>query len=325
MPDDRAPRPPKVSRVGPCSPERVGPCSPNVVGPCSPERVGLLAGWGRYPLVVARSLRAQGIEVYCQAVRGEADPALADLCTGFRWSGLARFGAAIRYFHRNGVRAATMAGKIHKVRLFEPLGWLRLVPDLRTIRMFAPHLLLRRKDCQDDTLLGRIVEEFAREGIHFAPATDFCPELLVNEGQLTRRAPSSAQRRDIALGWRVAKQIGGLDIGQSVAVKNQTVLAVEAIEGTDACIRRAGELCRGGDFVIVKTAKPQQDMRFDVPTIGLRTLESMRAAGARVLAVEAERTILLERSEVIEQADRQGLVLVALSAAAISSSLPLAG
>jgi len=282
-------------------------------GPTSVRRVGMLAGWGNYPIVVARALRRQGVEVYCLGVRGEADPALAEVCTHFRWSGLARFGGAIRHFKRHGIRAATMAGKIHKVRLFQPLGWLKLLPDWRTIRMFAPHLLWRSKDCKDDTLLGRIVDEYAREGIHFAPATNFCPELLVREGQLTRRGPSAWEEKDIAFGWQVAKQIGGLDIGQSVAVKNQAVLAVEAIEGTDACIRRAGELCSAGGFTVVKTAKPRQDMRFDVPTIGPRTIRGMIDAGARVLAIEAGRTILLEDREVLELANRHGLCIVALA------------
>jgi hypothetical protein len=285
----------------------------NVQRVTSPSRLGLLAGWGRYPIVVAEALQRQGIDVYCLGVRGEADPALAEVCTHFRWSGLARFGGAIAHFKRHGVTAATMAGKIHKVRLFEPLSWLKLLPDWRTVRMFAPHLLWHKKDCKDDTLLGRVVDEFAGEGIHFAPATDFCPELLVSEGQLTRRAPTAKQQRDIAFGWQVAKEIGRLDIGQSVAVKNQAVLAVEAIEGTDACIRRAGELCRAGGFTVVKTAKPQQDMRFDVPTIGLRTVRGMIDAGARVLAVEADRTILLEHDAVIELADRHGLTIVSLA------------
>jgi len=285
----------------------------NIQRPASPPRVGLIAGWGRYPIIVADALRRQGIDVYCLGVRGEADPVLADVCVHFRWSGLARFGGAIAHFKRHGVTSATMAGKIHKVRLFEPLGWLKLLPDWRTVRMFAPHLLWHKSDCKDDTLLGRIVDEFGSEGIHFAPATDFCPELLVHEGQLTRRGPTAKQEKDIAFGWQVAKEIGRLDIGQSVAVKNQAVLAVEAIEGTDACIRRAGELCRAGGFTIVKTAKPQQDMRFDVPTIGLRTIRGMIDAGASVLAIEADRTILLEHQEVIHLANRHGLVIVSLN------------
>jgi DUF1009 family protein len=275
-------------------------------------RIGLLAGWGRYPIIVAEALRRQGYETYCQAVAGMADPRLADVCDHFRWSGLARFGKAIRYFRRHGVTDATMAGKIHKVVLFQPWTWLRHLPDLRTIRMFIPHFLTRRKDCKDDTLLSAIVDEFASEGIRFAPATNYAPELLVKPGQLTRRGPSAWQSKDIEFGWQIAKEMGRLDVGQSVAVKDQAVLAVEAVEGTDQCIRRAGGLCRAGGFTVVKVAKPQQDMRFDVPTIGLGTLQTLVEAGGRVLAVEARRTIVLDESAVIEFADRHNLVIVAI-------------
>ena len=136
-----------------------------------------------------------------------------------------------------------------------------------------------------------------REGIRFAPPTDYAPELLVKAGQLTRRGPTAWQQKDIEFGWQMAKEMGRLDIGQSVAVKDQAVLAVEAVEGTDECIRRAGALCRAGGFTVVKVAKPQQDMRFDVPTIGLGTLETMHAAGGKVLAVEAGRTIFLDQDD----------------------------
>ena len=206
-----------------------------------------------------------------------------------------------------------MVGKIFKVRLFERWRWLRHLPDLRTIRMFLPHFWTRKKDCRDDSLLRPIVEEFAAEGIRFAPATDYAPELLVKEGQLTRRGPTAWQQKDIEFGWQMAKEMGRLDIGQSVAVKDQAVLAVEAVEGTDECIRRAGALCRAGGFTVVKVAKPQQDMRFDVPTIGLGTLETLHAAGGKVLAVEAGRTIFLDQDAVIEFADRNGLVIVAVA------------
>jgi hypothetical protein len=161
-------------------------------------------------------------------------------------------------------------------------------------------------------LLKAVIDLFALGWIELIPATDFAPELLVKQGQLTRRGPSVAELKDIVFGWKIAKEIGRLDIGQSVAVKHQAVLAVEAVEGTDQCIRRAGSLCPAGGFTVVKVAKPQQDMRFDVPTIGLGTLESMLAAGARILAVEAGRTIVLDEPEVIQFADQHKLILVAL-------------
>lgn len=278
---------------------------------CS-RRIGILAGWGRYPIVIAEALRRQGCEVYCLGTIGHADPALAEVCNDFRFLGLAKFGSAIRYFRRHGVTEVTMAGKIFKVRLFERWSWIRHLPDLRTIRMFLPHFWTRKKDCRDDSLLGAIVEEFASAGIRIAPATDYAPELLVKEGQLTRRGPTAWQQKDIAFGWKIAKEMGRLDIGQSVAVKDQAVLAVEAVEGTDECIRRAGTLCKAGGFTVVKVAKPNQDMRFDVPTIGTGTLETLVAAGGKVLAIEAGRTILLDQAATIEYADRNGLVIVAI-------------
>jgi DUF1009 family protein len=273
---------------------------------------GLLAGCGRYPLVVAEALRRQGRQVYCLGVAGHADPSLAGVCADFTWIGLGKLGKAIRYFRRHGVRQATMAGKFHKVLLYQPWLWLRHIPDWRAVRSFYPYFIPSRKDRKDDTLLGAIADEFAADGIRFEPATDYVPELLVKPGQLTLRGPSRAERLDIEFGWTLAKEMGRLDVGQSVAIKDRSVVAVEAIEGTDECIRRAGTLCKSGGFTVVKVAKPQQDMRFDVPTIGRGTLESMLAAGARVLAVEARRTIIIDEPEVIEFANRHKLVLVAL-------------
>lgn len=288
------------------------------------RRVGLLAGWGRYPVLIAEALRAQGCEVYCLGVPNHADPRLAEVCTEFRLCGMAKFGRASRYMRRHGIEHATMAGKIFKHLLFQPFFILRQMPDFKTSRAFIHHFFTRRKDCKDDTLMGVVVDLFESEGIHLCPATDFAPELLVKEGVLTKRALSAPQQLDIEMGWQVAKQMGGLDIGQSVAVKNQTVLAVEAVEGTDRCIQRAGELCRSGGFTVVKVAKPQQDMRFDVPTIGLKTLETMVAARAKVLAVEAGRTIILDETEVVQFADRHKLTIVAVDAEKIESARPAA-
>ena len=277
-----------------------------------PRRVGLLAGWGRYPFIVAEALREQGAEVYCLGILGHAEPGLAELCDDFQWIGLGKMGRAIRYFQRHGVTEISMLGKIHKVALFQPWRWIRHLPDFKTTRTFIPHFFTRKKDCRDDTLLATVVELFAREGIRFAPPTDYMPELLVGEGQLTRLKPSKAQWRDIAFGWEMARKMGGLDVGQSVVVKDQAVMAVEAVEGTDLCIKRAGELCRTGGFTVVKVAKPQQDMRYDVPTVGLKTLQTMVAAGGRVLAIEAGRTILLEEPRAVDFANKHKLVIVSL-------------
>ncbi len=274
-------------------------------------KIGLVAGWGRFPIVVAQSLKAQGFEVHCIGIKGHADPLLAEICDSFLASGIARIGSHIRFFRRRGVTRATLAGKVfkHKI-LFGRWGWLSLVPDLKTIRMFFPLFVLRRKNRTDDTLLSTIVDQFARDGITMAPATDFAPQLLARAGQLTRRGITAAQEQDIAFGWQLAKELGRLDIGQSVAVKGRAVIAVEAVEGTDACIRRAGELCPHGGFTLVKVAKPQQDMRFDVPTIGVGTIDSLAAAGASVLAIEAGKTIIVDEPEVIRLADKHGLAIV---------------
>ena len=261
---------------------------------------------------LAAAMREQGYRIYCLGAAGHADPRLGELCEDFRFSGICKFGAAIRYFKRHGITQVTMAGKIHKVVLFRPWRWIRNLPDLRTIRMFIPHFLTRRKDCKDDTLLRAIVEEFASEGIHFGPATDYAPQLLVGRGQLTRRGPSAKQLDDVEFGWQIAKELGRLDAGQTVAVKDRAVMALEAIEGTDECIRRAGRLCGGGGFTVVKVAKPQQDMRYDVPTIGRRTLQTMLQAGGRVLAVEAHRTIILDEPQSIDFANQNKLVIVSL-------------
>lgn len=288
------------------------------------RRMGLLAAWGRYPILVAQALRREGWHIYCLGVHGHADPALQELCDEFAWVGAGGLGRAIRFFQRHGVHDATMAGKFQKVILLQPWFWFRHLPDLKTLRrLIVPHLITRRKDNKDDSLLLTLVDAFAMDGIRFRPATDYAPELLVKRGQLSRGGPSAAQWKDIEFGWRLAKEMGRLDVGQSVMVKDQTALAVEAIEGTDQCIRRAGGLCRKGGFAVVKVAKPQQDMRFDVPTIGLQTLQTMLEAGAKVLAVEAARTIVLDEAEVIEFANRHGLIVVSLAQDAAGVPAPL--
>jgi len=196
--------------------------------------------------------------------------------------------------------------------MYTPWRMVQLWPDLRTIQMWY---FRNRVDNRDDSLLLGVIAEFERDGMTFASALDFCPELLVKEGILTRRAPTPREQKDIEFGWTLAKEMGRLDVGQSVAVKEKATLAVEAIEGTDRCIERAGQLCRAGGWTLVKVAKPQQDMRFDVPTVGCTTIESLRKAGGKVLAIEAGKTILIDQEETIARADRYGITLVALSAA----------
>jgi DUF1009 family protein len=257
--------------------------------------------------------------VHCVGLRNHVDEALRNVCDSFTIRGVARLGSHIRFFRRRGVKQVTMAGKVfkHKI-LFGRLGWLSLVPDLRTIRAFFPMFILGKNNRSDDTLLTVVVDEYARSGITMAPATDFAPNLLARPGQLTRRGPTAAEERDIEFGWSLAKAIGRLDIGQSVAVKGRAPIAVEAIEGTDACIRRSGELCPQGGFTVVKVAKPQQDMRFDVPTIGMGTIQSLIAARAAVLAIEAHKTIIVDEPDVVSLANQHGIAIVSLTAATLS-------
>ena len=273
--------------------------------------IGLLAGWGRFPIAFAEKARSLGLSVVCVGLRGEASPELISLVHRFFWARPTQMGRMIRSFKREGVEQIVMAGKLHKANLLhQPWKLLTLLPDWRTVCWWY---FRRRRDNRDDTVLLSVIEEFGRDGLRFESALTLCPELLVNPGVLTSRSPSSHEERDIAFGWELAKEMGRLDIGQSVAVKERAVLAVEAIEGTDRAILRAGELCRAGGFVVVKVAKPQQDMRFDVPTIGCTTVESLHRARGRVLAIEAGKTIVLDQSQTLALADRYGITIVALA------------
>jgi hypothetical protein len=275
--------------------------------------IGLVAGWGNLPVTVAERMRAAGYRVCCLGIRGHAERSLRESVDDFRWIGAAQLGGAIRYFRRHGVRQAALAGKFHKVDLYRPWAWVRYVPDATFLRTFTPHFFGWGADRRDDTILGAFVDAFGRGGVEMIPPTDFAPELLVPEGHVAGRRPTDSEWADIRFGWELAKAMGKLDVGQSVCVKNRAVLAVEAIEGTDLCIARAGQLCPTGGFTVVKVAKPQQDMRFDVPTVGVKTLQAIAAAGGRVLAIEADRTILLEADAFREAADRLRVTVVAAS------------
>lgn len=272
------------------------------------EKIGLLAGSGRFPITFAAKARSLGLPVVCVGIHDAAPPELMGMVERFYWTGIARLGRMIRCFRREGVRRVVMAGKVKKSTMHASWRWLRHMPDWRTIRFW---FFRKRKDNRDDSLLLGIIDEFAADGITFESALDLCPELLVNAGILTKRRPSRAEEADIAFGWELAKEMGRLDVGQSVAVRDRAVLAVEAIEGTDAAIRRAGGLCPTGGFAVIKVAKPDQDMRFDVPTVGPSTIQSMKAAGGKVLAIEADKTILIDEADTVRMADDAGIAIVA--------------
>ncbi len=276
-----------------------------------PAKIGLLAGAGRFPITFARAARTQGFRVHTYGVDGMASEELRDFSDSTRFGPLAPLGRSIRYFRRHNVEHVVMAGKIEKTVLFDPWRIIKLLPDWRTTQMWFS---LATKNKKDDTLLLAVIREFEKDGIRFGSALDYCPEILVSHGFLTQRKPTAAQWKDIAFGWELAKEMGRLDIGQTVIVNDQAAIAIEAIEGTDKAIRRAGELCRRGGFTVVKVSKPQQDMRFDVPTIGIDTIHSIHESGGKVLAVEADKTIILDEAEVLKLADRLGITMVALHA-----------
>ncbi len=271
--------------------------------------VGLLACAGRFPIVFAEKARECGIPVVALGVAGMADPILQTLCHEFRWLHRASLGKIINTFHRAGVERWTMAGKFHKHLLYQPWRWYQFLPDWRMARFYY---LRKRRANNDDSLLLGLIDEFRAQGLECVSALDLCPELLVRQGVLTQRKPNRREEQDIAFGWELAREMGRLDIGQSVMVRERAVLAVEAIEGTDRAIERAGQLCSNSGFVVVKVSKPGQDRRFDVPTVGKQTIVTMHQAGARVLAIEAGQTILLDEAETIALADSYGIVITAL-------------
>lgn len=272
--------------------------------------VGLLAGSGRFPILFAEAAKRQGLSVACVGLKYEASDELRALCDRFAVVGVTKLGRIIRVFRRWGIDEVVMAGKVTKSVMYTPWRFLQLWPDGRMWRFWYRRLA---HDKKDDTILLGVIAEFAEDGITFTSALDYCPELLVKHGTLTRKRPTESQWKDVRFGWELAKEMGRLDVGQSVAVKELAALAVEAIEGTDRCIERAGQLCRAGGWTLVKVAKPQQDMRFDVPTIGVATIENLHRARASLLAIEAEKTIVVDQADVIALADRLGIGIIAVA------------
>lgn len=265
-------------------------------------KVGLLAGIGKLPVEFMRAAQSQGYEVVVIAVIPNTEPALEKEANAFYDINVAKIDKIFKTLHKEGITEITMLGKVTKEVLFKGLSF----PDMRAIKM-----LTKLKDRKDDTIMLSIVEELEKEGIHVVDQTVYMKPLMPKEGILTKKKPSKEQVADIMFGFEVAKQMGGLDIGQTVVVKHLAVMAIEAIEGTDACIKRGGQLGRG-EAVVVKTAKPRQDVRFDVPAVGLTTLQSMIDSGCNVLAIEAERTIFVEQEEVLALADKKGIIIVAV-------------
>jgi len=264
--------------------------------------LGLIAGRGRFPLDLARAARRRGERVVAVAFHGDTEAALADEVDELHWLHLGELETLIARFRAAGARRAVMGGKVLKTSLFGDLA--RLKPDARAIALIAG---LRTRS--DDSILGAIADELAGEGITLLPQAALVPELLAGEGTLGAVEPTPAQRGDIAFGWPIAKALGALDVGQTVVVRERAVLALEAIEGTDAAVARGAALGGPGASVI-KVAKPRQDPRFDMPAVGLGTLAVLADGKVAVLAVEADRTFLLDRAEFLREADRHRIAVL---------------
>lgn len=279
-------------------------------------KLGLIAGNGRFPFLLLDAARAEGVTVVVAAIREETDEeinarAAADSGIIVYWLSLGELSRLIETFHKEGVTRAVMAGQVKHKQIFSSIR-----PDWRLAK-----LLLNLRTRNTDMLLGAVAKVLGDEGIELLSSTAFLEPLLAQAGVLTPRAPDEEERKNIDYGMSVARAVAGFDIGQTVVVAAQACVAVEAMEGTDAAIERAGELLQSLEdeastlerkLTVVKVAKPNQDMRFDVPVIGIRTIEAMIAAGASCLSVEAERTLLFDREALLQRAAQAGIAIVAV-------------
>jgi DUF1009 family protein len=266
-------------------------------------RIGIIAGNGRFPFLALQGARSLGHDVTVVAVKEEAfadlEQAARDAHASYHSVSLGHLGKCIKILRQAGVSQAVMAGQVKHAKIFSGI-----VPDLTLLSVLTK---LRARNT--DALISAVAEVMRKEGIELLDSTVFLGPLLAREGQLTRRAPDEAELADLMFGYRLADEIAGLDIGQTIVVKDKAVVAVEAMEGTDATIARAGELA-GGGVRVVKVAKPNQDMRFDVPVIGIATVDVMRRAGATALSIDAGRTLVIDGDQVFKAADEAGITIV---------------
>lgn len=269
------------------------------------DKIGIIAGGGQFPLLFAQAVRRHGLKVYAAAHQGETDETLADQVDALQWVRLGQLGKIIDFFKKEGVIKTVFIGSITKTNIFRDVR-----PDLKGLGLWNKIDIK-----QDDSILRAIADRLAKDGIEVVASTSYVPELLFPQGILTRKKLTKEQKNDIVFGWKIARAMGGLDIGQCVVVRNQTVLAVEAIEGTDAAIRRGGTLGKE-KAVVVKLKKPNQDLRFDLPAVGEKTIVSMLEVKAAVLAVEAGYALFFDRESVIRAADAAGLVVVGVTESA---------
>lgn len=265
------------------------------------EALGLIAGGGVFPLMVADAARDRGLRVVAVAHEGETDPLPAEKVDEIAWIKLGQLGHLLKVLKKAGVTKTVMAGTINKKKMFENVR-----PDLRGLTLMSKLAIFH-----DDDILRAVARELQREGIHIVSSAEHLPELLAPRGNLTRRKPNQEEREDVEFGWKIAKELGRLDIGQCVVVRRKTVLAMEAIEGTNETILRGGKLAKE-KAVVVKVSKPNQDMRFDVPAVGPDTIEVMAQVKASVLAIEAGKTLIFDKLGMISYADRSRIVIVSL-------------
>jgi DUF1009 family protein len=265
------------------------------------EKIGLIAGNGQFPILFLRSAVKSGFRVFTSAYLNEADPAIEPLSEKIVWLHLGQVKRLIKFFRQNQVKRAVMLGGVQKTRLFTDVK-----PDMKAIAIIAG-----MRDTHDDAIMRAFADSLEKEGIKIEESTFLLPELLAKEGIWTKRKPSRAENKDIALGFSVAREIGRLDIGQSVVAGGGSILAVEAIDGTDATIERGGRLGKG-EAVLVKVCKPNQDFRFDVPSVGVKTIETMIGSNVRALAIEADRTVVFDKTEMVRLADENNVSITCI-------------
>jgi DUF1009 family protein len=278
------------------------PAVRDIETPVVGERIGLIAGNGRFPIIFAENARRLGYLVSAVAHIGETAPELEQHVERIHWVKIGQFNKVIKALKEDGVRQAVMLGGIRKTHMFA--RFTSVMPDLRALALAS-----RLPGWKDDVILREIAAELESEGILIRESTFGLKGILVEEGPLTRRRPDRREWADIRYGWEIGLEIGRLDIGQCVVIKDRVVVAVEAVEGTDETIRRGGMLAKEG-AVVVKRSKPQQDLRFDLPAVGPATIEAMRAVKASVLAVEAGRSVLLDRDEMLRLAEQGGIAVI---------------
>ena len=263
------------------------------------SKIGIIAGGGQFPILFGQAAKKQGCRVLVAAHRGESSPEIEAIADGLCWVKLGQLGKIIKFFRQEGVTEAVLLGTITKTRIFKDI-----MPDFKGLALWN-----RLRVRHDDSILRAVADVLEDEGIKILDSTFYLSELLFPQGVLTKKKPSAEQIDDINFGWQMAREVGRLDIGQCVVVRDRAVLAVEAIEGTDAAIIRGGKLAKE-QAVVVKVKKPGQDFRFDLPAIGTKTIDSMEEVGAAVLAVEAGQALLFDGEELIERANKAGIIVV---------------